>query len=336
MVDTLFADVSYYQDPVDDSYPHPWFSFRSNDGTFQDPNFWTNYAWACGAVDSGQIVGFHVYYVDRGDSASADTHWDMITAAGGPHPMQATLIDVETWGGEMSGNHSGALNSAREKLIGRYGGNRARVFAYANEGDRNELWPDYGDTKWIIANYSTCPDLPDMIAHQYSSSEPCDPFGPCDGNSANGYTPDQWAAELGLATAPAGDDMPDQYVFSGVKPITLTAGGWQTLDWNDTNDPGSSGMSAVISGRYYVATLDVTFDTLPPDGNAYLRYTCVDKSSYAQQSASAIAEQRGTGGTTSLTLTRAAYCPKSQYLRARVAATQNCKVTAATWSVLWW
>lgn len=147
----------------------------------------------------------------------------------------------------------------------------------------------------------------------------------------------QWQpGKLPPNVTPEDDDMPDQYVFQNVKQVSLKSGDWVTLKWSKFNDPNSSGTSAVIPGRFYVATLDIGIDKLPADSNAYIRYQCVDHSSYDEESASAISEQRGTSGSTSLSLTRAAYCPKNQYLRARVAASVDCKLTSATWSILYW
>ena len=45
MTDTLFADVSEFQVPVNDSYPYRVLSIRVCDGTYRDHNFAANYAW---------------------------------------------------------------------------------------------------------------------------------------------------------------------------------------------------------------------------------------------------------------------------------------------------
>lgn len=136
---------------------------------------------------------------------------------------------------------------------------------------------------------------------------------------------------------PQESDVPKQVVLSKVKAMDLAAGGWKTINWTTVSDKKlSGGTSAVIGGRYYVATLDLTLDKLPLDGNVYLRYQTVDGKTYKQVSLSAISEQRASTGASTFSITRAAYCPKGQYLRALVAATHKCKVTAATWSVLYW
>lgn len=132
------------------------------------------------------------------------------------------------------------------------------------------------------------------------------------------------------------DDMPKQYKWSGVKVATVKAGDWHTLSWSTYDDPKSSGTSAVIGGSYYVATLDVSVEKLSPDANLNLRFQTVDSDSLESESVSATTEVRGTTGGTGASLTRAAYVPKGQNLRAMVSATADAKITAASWSVLFW
>jgi hypothetical protein len=63
----MFADVSGYQVPVDDSYPYQVPSIRVCDGTYQDHDFAANYAWMRTALDSGQITFGIVYTYVRSD-----------------------------------------------------------------------------------------------------------------------------------------------------------------------------------------------------------------------------------------------------------------------------
>ena len=66
MAATLFADVSEYQVPADDSYPYQVLSIRVCDGTYVDHNFATNYAWMRATLDSGRMTFGIVYtYVRR-------------------------------------------------------------------------------------------------------------------------------------------------------------------------------------------------------------------------------------------------------------------------------
>lgn len=201
MTDTLFADVSEFQVPVNDLYPHKFLSFRSNDGTYYDQKFDHNYAWAKTAANSGKLTGFIVYFV-------WEPNWQQTvqilkSRIGTPHAKMAVMIDIESWGGRISGNQSAGLNGARESIIAWLGGNRKRVIGYGNAGDLNSLWPQRGDTKVIYANYGGNPGFPGAIAHQFADNYVSAPFGACDINSADGYTPAAFAAALGLSAAPA-------------------------------------------------------------------------------------------------------------------------------------
>ncbi len=97
--DTLFADVSEWQHPVDDSYPYQVLSIRVSDGTYRDHNFAANYAWMRGALDSGRLVFGIVYTYCRPNwLANATTVRAMIDANGGLHPRIALMLDVEQGG----------------------------------------------------------------------------------------------------------------------------------------------------------------------------------------------------------------------------------------------
>jgi len=63
LTDTLYADVSEWQRPVDDSYPYRVIAIRSNDGTYQDKNWASNYAWCKRRCDENALVFFIVYFV---------------------------------------------------------------------------------------------------------------------------------------------------------------------------------------------------------------------------------------------------------------------------------
>ena len=196
MTDTRWADVSRWQVPVDDAYPHPFFAFKASDGSEVDPNCAANLAWAK-ANAGGQLVGFAGYHVYR---VGEDNLGGAKRALGSPHPLMTIMLDVEDWEGEITTDQSGPLNALREQLIDWLGGSRARVFGYANTGNGNmqTLWPDHGDTKFIIPNYSGTPSHADMIGHQYADDVACAPFGPCCADISYGYTPAQWATALGL------------------------------------------------------------------------------------------------------------------------------------------
>ncbi|MCM6776735.1 hypothetical protein NDR87_22365 [Nocardia sp. CDC159] len=208
MVDSLFADVSYFQVPVDDSYPYRILSFRSNDGTFRDPNFAANYAWATAAADDGRLACFIVYFYWRPNWAeTVSTHREMVASCGGPHPRMIVMIDVES-GGNPGGDQSDGINRAYWELAGWLGDAR-RVIGYANAGDLFGMWPTRPQGLRLIgAGYGRDPHLPGQIAHQYTDGngyggglpEGCPPFGSCDMNAANGLSPEDFAARCGVGT----------------------------------------------------------------------------------------------------------------------------------------
>lgn len=205
MVDTIWADVSEFQVAVDDTYPHKFFAFRSNDGAYRDRKFARNLAWAKKAADSGRLVGFIVYAVYEPDGGNWAT--TLMSQVGTPHPRMAVMIDVESWGGRIHGDHSRDINAGRARLA-KWLGNPARVIGYGNGGDLRNLWPNRGDAKVVLAAYGSNPSIAGKIAHQYTSSGSCKPFGNrVDLNSADGLSPSQLAAKLGLlGAAPAGGD----------------------------------------------------------------------------------------------------------------------------------
>src|SRR5262245_58616359 len=138
MTDTLYADVSEWQVAVNDSYPHPVLCIRSNDGTYRDKKWGTNYPWCKNATDSGKLVFFIVYFVWRPNWQDAVN--TLKSQVGDPHPKMAVMLDVESWDGQISGNHSGGINAAYDQIAALLG-NPQRVIGYGNKGDLDSLWP---------------------------------------------------------------------------------------------------------------------------------------------------------------------------------------------------
>lgn len=208
-VDTLFADVSEWQVPVNDSYPYPVLSIRVSDGTYQDRKFAQNYAWMRRALDSGKLTFGIIYtYVRPGNpAANAATVRQMIDANGGLHPRVALMLDVEN-GGNPGGDQSGGINTLYSELAD-YAGSPARIIGYGNVSDLNTMWRTKPPgIRLIVAAYGSNPDYPGKVAHQYTDGsghggglpEGCPPFGNCDMNSADGYTPEAFAAACGITT----------------------------------------------------------------------------------------------------------------------------------------
>jgi hypothetical protein len=208
--DTLFADVSEFQPPVDDSYPYKVLSIRVCDGTYQDHNFAANYAWMRRALDKGTLTFGIIYTYVRPLTWQANlaTVKQMIDQDGGLHPRVALMLDVES-GGNPAGDQSAAINALHDGLAD-YAGSPARIIGYGNVNDLNTMWPHKpAGVQLIVAAYGNNPDYPGKVAHQYTDGtgfggglpEGCPPFGNCDMNSADGLDPDAFAAACGIGTA---------------------------------------------------------------------------------------------------------------------------------------
>jgi hypothetical protein len=184
MADTVACDVSYFQPVVDDTYPHRWLIFRCCDGNFADPNCDTNARWAVNAVKAGRMDGWTAYVVWRpGLNANVLAHVKGLPAGG------YVMVDVESWGGQISGNHSTEINVLVRALQQLRPG---RVWVYGNRGDLASIYPNRGTIPVVVASYggSKPTDVANMIGWQYTdgthavaglrSSTP--PFGACDHN----------------------------------------------------------------------------------------------------------------------------------------------------------
>ncbi|ACC42291.1 conserved hypothetical bacteriophage protein [Mycobacterium marinum M] len=221
--DTLFADVSEWQVPVDDSYPYPVLSIRVSDGSYQDRNFARNYTWMRAALNSGKLTFGIVYTYVRPQTwqSNAATVKQMIDAAGGLHPRIALMLDIES-GGNPPGDQSGGINAIYSALAD-YTGDPARIIGYGNVSDLNGMWRTKPPgIRLIVAGYGRLPTYPGMVAHQYTDGqgyggglpEGCPPFGNCDMNAANGLTPAEFAAACGIS----GDLQPEPDPEPGPPP----------------------------------------------------------------------------------------------------------------------
>lgn len=216
MTDTLFADVSEWQRPLDNSYPYPVLSIRSNDGTYRDRHFARNWDTARRMLDSGKLRALIVYAVVYPSTwqSSLQTHIDM---QGENRPDVVTMCDAESWGGKIRGDQSDGFNrfvwGASDWRGTHIEGRPRRVCGYLNTNDQH-IWQTRPPIGWIVPSYGRAPrfelrtaDLrAAMIAHQYTDGggwghglpEGCPPFGPCDMNAANGRDPEQLRAALGI------------------------------------------------------------------------------------------------------------------------------------------
>ncbi|MGV9800957.1 hypothetical protein ACWDTP_23205 [Mycobacterium sp. NPDC003449] len=214
VTNTLFADVSEWQRPVDDSYPHRVLSIRVSDGTYRDRNFAANYTWMRRALDNDKLVFGIVYTYCRPNwQANADTVRSMIDGTGGLHPRIALMLDVEQ-GGNPRGDGSDWINRLYGNLA-EYTGAGARIIGYGNVGDLNGMWRTKpAGIRLIVAAYGSNPDYPGKVAHQYTDGggyspglpQGAPPFGNCDMNSADGLDPVRFAAACGIAAPAPGDE----------------------------------------------------------------------------------------------------------------------------------
>lgn len=217
---TVWSDVSYYQNPLNDSYPHRWVSIRACDGTFIDPNFAQNHAWVRNAAKAGKIAGYTVYCVYR---PGVDVLAVLKQQIPKPDKYLTVMVDVESWDRQVAGNHSAEI-TALCRSIADWLGSRKRVLAYGNQNDLAELFPHRPDwLRLVVAGYgSQRPDVPGMIAWQYTDGsgrfpmpaglpDSSPPFGACDHNIAPDYNPQELAAALGVGKVipPAPVPVPD-------------------------------------------------------------------------------------------------------------------------------
>lgn len=203
---TVYADVSEWQVPVDDRYPHRVLCIRSNDGDHRDRNWAANHAWCTRRCDDGELDFFIVYFVWRRNWR--ETVDALREAVGHPHPRMVVMIDVESWGGRIRGDQSDGINRSH-RAVADWLGDPRRVLGYGNVADLDQLWPDKPrGIRLVVAAYGHDTDYPGQLARQYTDDQAYGdgivwpngalPFGRCDMNSADGLTPVQFAAACGI------------------------------------------------------------------------------------------------------------------------------------------
>jgi hypothetical protein len=212
-MDTVAADTSYYQVPLDRSYPHKWWMGRISDGSWIDPLFQANYATAKAMVAESRLAGFTFYVVFRPGQAVATA--DAVRAAlkGAPHPKLSLELDLESWDGQITGNHSTEIIQLRAMLASVLANNLARVGRYGNRGDLSMLQPS--PPPGIVTRVAayTSQRIPGYPAQQYTDGSDrwpvpaglprsSQPFGRCDHNVFWGRSPVQVAALYGTPYAP--------------------------------------------------------------------------------------------------------------------------------------
>lgn len=214
MTDTLWSDVSEFQTYVDDSYPYEVLCIRSNDGTYLDHHFQANFAWAKGALASGKLKLLIIYLVYR-------PNWlDDLNAlknnVGEVPDGVIFMLDVESWGNEIGGDNSNAINSLYWGITDWLGTSQEsgtrRVIGYGNTWDLNNIWPTKPPgIALVVAGYGANPGYPGKVAHQftdgvYGGPLYVPPFGYADVNSADGYDIDALLEAVGVGTVALSQD----------------------------------------------------------------------------------------------------------------------------------
>lgn len=189
---TYWADVSQYQRPVDDSYPHRIFCFRSNTGDRLDTAAAANLTWALSALERGRLDTVIVYYFFRPGQANCDLWREVVTRNNKIDPRIVCMVDVEGDNGTVRGDCSAEINDEVRRVQGWLGGKR--VIGYLNPKSDPGLWLTRPGIPLIIPHYNNDPGnsyaFPDRFAHQYSDRVQCAPFGPCDANFSALSIPD--------------------------------------------------------------------------------------------------------------------------------------------------
>ena len=200
MTDTHWADISEWQGPPSDSYPYNFIAIRSNDGNHVDKNIQANLSWCKSRRSSGKLWGFIVYYFYR---PGIDGAKNLMAQVGTPDPRMVAMIDVESAGGQVSGNQSAAINAQYNELTS-WLGDKRRVVGYGNTSDLASLWPSKpSGIRLVIAAYGSKPSYSGMYAHQYTDKGSCTPFGTCDMNSADGMSQQDLEAMYGFSGSAA-------------------------------------------------------------------------------------------------------------------------------------
>lgn len=189
---TIYPDTSEWQVAVDDSFNREFFMFRiSNESGRIDFKVNQNLGWSKTRRASGKIKQFGGYVIPC--VVPNSTNLSNLDAVGFPKDA-VVMIDLESWGGLVSGNHTSDLNALATSLRARQGGRADLVWLYANRGDFGSLYPG-PRLPWlglVVAGYqSQQPSMTNMIAWQYTNGtenytswpSATPPFGNCDHNA---------------------------------------------------------------------------------------------------------------------------------------------------------
>ncbi|WKW84815.1 lysin A, glycosyl hydrolase domain [Gordonia phage Jamzy] len=160
-----WSDTSQFQDLVNDEYPHPVFSFRTNSGSVPDTKAIANARKVKEMLDSGKLKAVIAYYFFRPGAANCDLHRSLLEQAGlWGHPRLVTMVDVESGNGSAQGpieqrDHSVEINDEVARLRSWYGDPR-RVIGYLNGVADPSLWTKVpADLAFVTPSYSGRPGV---------------------------------------------------------------------------------------------------------------------------------------------------------------------------------
>lgn len=237
---TEWADISQYQGiPVDDRYPHPVLSFRTNSGDRTDTLAVENACRAKELLDAGRLRVVIAYYFFWPGQANCDLYRTVLEQAGlWGHPRLVSMIDVEgapiNGDKRIRGDQSGEVNEEAHRLASWYGGDVRRVIGYWNPVADPELWPHRPPwLRLVVPSYGRPPGQPllqppGFFAHQYTSTGRCAPWpGDVDLNHSDLDLPELLAQfgihEEGETTVsdPVAEGAAQLHPFTGkLRPIT--------------------------------------------------------------------------------------------------------------------
>ncbi|QOP64392.1 lysin A, glycosyl hydrolase domain [Gordonia phage Orla] len=159
-----WSDTSQYQAAtVDDTYPHPIYSFRTNTGSVGDTLALANARAAKRMLDAGKLKAVIAYYFFRPGKANCDMHRQLLEQAGlWGDPRLVSMVDVESGNGSLQGpiekrDHSVEINDEIARLRQWYGDPK-RVIGYLNGVADPDLWQTVPkDLAFITPSYSGRP-----------------------------------------------------------------------------------------------------------------------------------------------------------------------------------
>ncbi len=208
----FWPDVSHYQVKVNDQFNRPFLMYKVSEGTtYVDPNAAANGSWCQANSGPGKkMVGYGGYHVWSPGNEQAQANLFFANARLSSYLV--AMIDVESWGGRYTGDHSASITTLANLFAAKLG--QRRVKAYANSNDLAQLFPKRPAWLGIVkAGYSSKAPAEPWVGWQYtdgSTTWPTPdgwprssaPFGNCDHNAYYG-TNAQFAVEYGLPTPKA-------------------------------------------------------------------------------------------------------------------------------------